>query len=319
MKNSSALVLIGGFGFVGRNILDALEQDDAFSGLSPVVIDNMSNAAPGHETLDIPAFKGNYEDPDALTFLTTLNEKPTEGRIFVFLAGETRVAESKDRPMDFIEANITQPSQFVMNAIRPGDQFILVSTAGALFDGTFEVRTDSPYCPKNFYGATKAAEEMILEKLVELRGGVFSVIRMTNVYGRFSDNKKSAIHAFTRAAISGDAVFINGDGLQSRDFIYAGDIGRGIATQAAQLRTGQPTNKVNMLGAGHSTTLMDVVEAVETAAGKTLNYEKIPAKELLATEPRDVIASADDVKVLLGDGITPFSEGIRQTYEYYKG
>lgn len=317
MKNSSALILVGGFGFVGRNILDVIGTQPEFAGLAPVVIDNMSNAAPGHEALDMPSFEANYEDADAVDFVNGVEAE--KGRIFVFLAGETRVAESKDRPLDFIEANIGAPSKFVMEAVQPGDHFILISTAGALFDGTFEVRTDSAYCPKNFYGATKAAEEMVLEKLVELRGGTFSVIRMTNVYGVFSDKKVSAIHAFTRAAIDGSDVFINGDGQQSRDFIFSGDVGRAIATQAKRVRDGEAWNKVNMIGAGTSTTLMDVVSAIEAAAGNALNYTKIPAKELLATEPRDVIANADDVSVLLGNGITSLGDGIRATHAYYKG
>lgn len=316
MKNSTTMVLVGGYGFVGRNIIDVLQNEQGFEGLNPVIIDDMSNAAPGHETLDYPAHKGGYQEAGAVEFANAQGEGD-EGRIIVFLAGETRVAESKDRPMDFIEANITAPSRFVMEAVKPGDYFVLISTAGALFDGTFEVSVDSAYCPKNFYGATKAAEEMVLEKLVELRGGKFSVIRMTNVYGKFSDKKKSAIHAFTRAVIEGSSVFINGDGRQSRDFVYSGDVGRGIATLAARLREGVKTKKINMLGSGCSTTLMDVVAAVEAAASKPLNYEKIPAKELLATEPRDVIASASDVRELLGDQITPFAEGIQHTHDYY--
>ena len=315
-KNASSLILVGGFGFVGRNILDNVMNDPQFAHLTPTVVDNLSNPAPGHEDLDVEAHIGGYSEPGAIEFLNEI-EPPEGGRVFVFLAGETRVAESKDRPLDFIEANIAEPSRFVMEAVQPGDHFILISTAGALFDGTFEVSVDSPYCPKNFYGATKAAEEMVLEKLVGLRGGSFSVIRLTNVYGKFSDNKKSAIHAFTRAAIAGDSVFINGDGQQSRDFIYAGDVGYGIATLARKLVAGEDTNPVNMLGAGHSTTLMDVVHAIEEATGKPLSYEKIPAKELLATEPRDVIANPRDVTVLLEDHITPFVEGIRQTHAYY--
>jgi len=317
MKNTSTMILVGGYGFVGRNILDLLARDPAFEALSPVVIDDLSNAAPGHAALDLPDFLGTYDDPEALSFVEAQDNGGSGGRIFVFLAGETRVAESKDRPMDFIEANITAPSRFVMEAVRPGDRFILISTAGALFDGTFEVRTSSAYCPKNFYGATKAAEEMILRKLVELRGGTFAVVRMTNVFGTFSDRKKSAIHAFTRAAIAGEKVFINGDGLQSRDFIYAGDVARGILTLAARMRDGAPAETVHMLGSGVSTTLMQVVAAIEEVSGKPLAREKVPATELLATEPRDVMANSEDVRVLLGETITPFREGIRRTHDYY--
>ncbi|MEL6914392.1 MAG: NAD-dependent epimerase/dehydratase family protein [Pseudomonadota bacterium] len=317
MKNATPLALIGGFGFVGRNVIEAVSHNPAFAGLTPAVVDDLSNAAPGHETLDIPHVAAGYGAPEAAEFLDGLDSDG--GRIFVFLAGETRVAESKDRPLDFIDANIANPARFVRAAVRPGDAFILVSTAGALFDGTFEVSVTSPYCPKNFYGATKAAEEMILEKLVTLQGGTFRVVRLTNVFGRHSHKKKSAIHAFTRAAIAGARVTINGDGGQSRDFIYAGDVGRGIATLAARLRAGEPTAPINMLGSGRSTTLLDVVAAIEEATGQPLAYDKVPAAELLATEPRDVIANPEDVRALLGEGITPFVEGIRATHAFYAG
>ncbi len=310
-----ALILIGGFGFVGRNILDIQRADKKFAAFTPIVIDDLSNACPGHDQLDVERHIGPYQAAEATAFLEGLGDG---ARTFVFLAGETRVAESKDRPLDFIEANISEPARFVLQNLRPGDHFILISTAGALFDGSFEITVNSAYCPKNFYGATKAAEEMVLEKLVTMRGGAFSIIRMTNVFGRFSDNKKSAIHAFTRAVITGDTVTLNGDGRQTRDFIYAGDVGFGIATLAERARCGQPTEPVNMLGSGASVSLMDAVHAIEKSSGKSLNYKQIEAADLLATEPRDVIASPADIRVLLGDGLTPFDEAIRQTYEYYR-
>lgn len=311
---TTPLILIGGFGFVGRNILDVVRDTPDFGDFAPMVVDDLSNACPGHEDLDISCHIGPYQAPEAVAFLEALPQDP---RTFVFLAGETRVAESRDRPLDFIAANISEPSKFVMEAVRPGDHFILISTAGALFDGTFEVSVDAPYCPKNFYGASKAAEEMVLEKLVELRGAKFSVVRLTNVFGVHSVKKKSAIHAFTRAAIAGDTVTVNGDGKQSRDFIFSRDVGFGVATLADRVRRGAATNKVNMLGSGVSTSLMDVIDTIETATGNPLKYNQIPAEDLIATEPRDVIARKSDVLVLLEGHITPFEDGIRATYEYY--
>ncbi len=316
MNNTSTLILIGGFGFVGRNIIEQIQAAPEFNSLTPVIVDNLSNPAPGYEALDLPSHLGAYDTPEALDFVNQQGDAE-HGRTFIFLAGETRVAESKDRPLDFIDANIVDPARFVMQAVRPNDNFILISTAGALFDGMTEVSVTSPVNPKSFYGATKAAEEMILEKMVLLRGGNFRVVRLTNVFGKYSDNKKSAIHAFTRAAIAHEKVTINGDGDQSRDFIYAGDVGYGIATLASQMLAGKETAPVNMLGSGISTSLMDVVDAIERVTGRSLNYQKVPAKELLATEPRDVSANKDDVRVVLGDHITVFLDGLRETYNYY--
>ncbi len=311
---SSPVILIGGFGFVGRNIIDVIQENNLFSDMKPIVVDDLSNACPGYETLDVESCIGPYQSSKVVDFLNSYNNK---SRTFVFLAGETRVAESKDRPLDFIAANITEPSEFVMNVVKPHDHFILISTAGALFDGETEVSVDAPYSPKNFYGASKAAEEMILEKLTELKGAKFSIIRLTNVYGIHSDLKKSAIHAFTRACIDGSQVVINGDGQQSRDFIFSRDVGFGIATLANKVLNGEITHKINMLGSGVSTTLWDVVSTIENTSGKKLNYKQILAEDLIATEPRDVIANKDDIKVLLGEDRTAFKDGIRMTYEYY--
>lgn len=316
MRKKSLLVLVGGFGFVGRNILENLTTNKAFSEFVPVVIDDLSNACPCYEKVGVNYYAGTYQSKGAQDFLDRF-EADYDSRVFVFLAGETRVAESRERPLDFIQANIAQPSQFVTDTIKQSDKFILISTAGALFDGTFEVSVNSPYCPKNFYGATKAAEEMILGKLVEMQGGEFRVVRFTNVFGRFSDKKKSAIHAFTRAILKDQSVTINGDGKQSRDFIFASDVGFGVAELARRMREGSADHEVYMLGSGQSVTLWDVVEALEGVTGRTLAYQQNAATELLQTEPRDVVASQEDVRVLLEGHLTDFSEGIRQTSQYY--
>lgn len=316
MNIQTPLILIGGFGFVGRNIIDVVANKSCFSMLSPVVVDDLSNAAPGYKETGVPFHAGDYNDEAAVSFINGVGGDAP--RVFVFLAGETRVAESRERPLDFVDANIAKPARFVMETVRKGDKFILVSTAGALFDGTFEIAVDSPYCPKNFYGSTKAAEEMILEKLVDLRAGDFSITRLTNVFGKFSSRKKSAIHAFTRAVIAGRKVTLNGDGQQTRDFIYAGDVGTGIARLATRMCAGEEVCRVHTLGAGKTTALFEVVSAIEAAAGKPLEVERAPATELLATEPRRVTVLPSDVRVLLDDEITGFKDGIRATHDWYR-
>lgn len=312
MHSRPSLILLGGFGFVGRNMLDQLANGPAIDTFDPVVVDDLSMAVAGHEDLGITHHIGAYDAPASLEFVNAIEGQ----RVFVLLAGETRVAESRERPLDFIAANVEAPARFVTQALRPGDGFILVSTAGALFDGTAPLTLETAYSPKNFYGATKAAEEMLLEKLVEMQGGRFSIVRLTNVYGAFSDRKKSAIHAFSRAVHSGTEVTINGDGLQSRDFVYAGDVGRGIIELARQVSAGT-AEPVNMIGSGASENLLDVVRTIETAAGRPLARKHLPAKELLATEPRDVIVDPIQGRALLGGKPTSFADGIAATVAYY--
>ena len=313
---AAPLILIGGLGFVARNIIQVAQSgaEHPPHRFSITAVDDLSNAAPGYGALtDVAVVPADYGAPESHEALNAISGP----RTFVFLAGETRVAESKDRPLDFIEANIAHPARFVMKTVRPGDRFVLTSTAGALFDGSIRIRADSAYCPRNFYGASKAAEEMLLEKLVKLRGGTFSIVRMTNVYGRFSERKLSAIHAFVRAAVEGREITISGDGNQTRDFIYAGDAGRGILTLVHRNLSEGDAPKVSLLGSGVSISINAVVAAIEPGTGRPLARRYVENAALLKTEPRDVMVDESDVGVLLADGITPLTEGLTATCAYY--
>ncbi len=312
-SNSQPVVLIGGFGFVGRNILEQMQLSKP-SQYRPLVIDDLSNACPGHEDLSLPSLADSYSSAAVADFL---DNEAKGRRTFIFLAGETRVAESRERPIDFIHANIVEPSKFVMEHVSQGDSFILISTAGALYDGTFEIVADSPFCPKNFYGASKAAEEMLLEKLVELKGATYAVVRMTNVYGPFSERKKSAIHAFIRAAINGTEILVNGDGEQTRDFIFSGDVARGILNVVDAIHGEGDLRKVNLLGQGTSTSLNDIIAAIEVTANCKLNCQRVESAALVATEPRDVRVAHGEVVKTLGNTITPLPDGLEATYDYY--
>ncbi len=313
-KPESPLVLIGGLGFIGRNIIEVAQSVPLPRSFKITAVDDLSNAAPGHNTLqNTLCIETDYNASEAHEGLS----KIMGSRTFVFLAGETRVAESKERPLDFIEANITNPARFVMNVVRTGDHFILASTAGALFDGSFPIRAESTYCPKNFYGASKAAEEIILEKLVELRGASFSIVRMTNVYGKFSERKVSAVHTFIRAAMEGGEVFISGDGNQTRDFVYAGDVALGILKLVILNLSGMETKKVVLFGSAVSTSINNLVAEIEDAIGCALAHKYIENADLLNTEPRDVIVDTSDMVKVLGDKVTPLSDGLLASQAYY--
>ena len=77
MQNSSPLVLVGGFGFVGRNIIEQVQTDPAFSGLAPVIVDNLTNPAPGYEDLDLPHHIGGYQEQAAIDFVSGRSEEHT--------------------------------------------------------------------------------------------------------------------------------------------------------------------------------------------------------------------------------------------------
>lgn len=309
---SHDLVLIGGAGFIGRNILDAL-SGAGDTGLRPVVIDDLSSAAPG-SLPDLPVYHGRYQDPGVPGFLDSLGGGP---RILVLLAGETRVKDSAERPLDFITANVLEPAGFALSALRPGDHLLMFSTAGALFDGTAPITEDLPVSPKNVYGASKAAGELVLAQIAAQRDARLTVLRPTNVYGPHSQHKKSAIHAFVRATLAGQALTLHGDGEQSRDFVYAPDLARAVTDIARALAAGHDVAPVQMLASGQSVPLNAVLTAITKAHGSTLEVTRIAAQALLATEPRDVIADQGAISPFLAGQVTGLDAGIAATYDWY--
>lgn len=310
---SHDLVLIGGAGFIGRNILDAL-ADPRCASLRAAVIDDLSSAAPGALPDSLPVHHGRYQEPDAMGFLDSLGGGP---RILVLLAGETRVKDSAERPLDFISANVSEPAGFALQALRPGDHLLLFSTAGALFDGTAPITRGLPVSPKNVYGASKAAGELVLAQIAAQRGARLTVLRPTNVYGPHSQHKKSAIHAFVRATLAGQPLTLHGDGEQSRDFVYAPDLARAVTEIALTLAAGRDVAPVQMLASGQSVTLNAVLAAIATAHGTPPQVTRIAAEALLATEPRDVIADPAAISPFLAGQGTGLGAGIAATYDWY--
>lgn len=317
-KMRQTIFLIGGFGFVGRNIIDHIQANHTlFPKCEIMVIDNLSNAADQYETVECATLLEDYNSSSTYDFVRK-NSQNTLARTFIFLAGETRVAESKDRPLDFIHANISEPARFINDNLNEGDKFILVSTAGALFDGTTEITENTPISPKNFYGATKAGEELILQHMVNSKGGEFKVVRMTNVYGKFSDKKKSAIHSFVRASLDNTTITVNGDGKQTRDFVFASDVGRAISNLALRRKWSARDPKVHILGSGHSTSLNEVIESIQQISKYNFSISQVSATELLKTEPRDVLIAKNSVSQLFDGDLTSLEAGIRSTFHYYK-
>lgn len=280
-------VLVGGLGFIGSNILEQLliGHDASPYFEKVIVIDNYSNNATVKEAWGQKCIilKNSYNDGMVSEALSSLKGPTT----FLFLAGETRVAESVKRPVDFLQANIMDPATFVVKNVRANDDFILASTAGALFDGKETIGAESVINPKNVYGASKAAQELLLRRMVEAQDGQFGVVRFSNVYGRYSSKKKSAIHAFVRAALASEEIVVNGDGNQTRDFIYAGDLAK-LVLSYANPENIQVRPSVATIASGNSESLKAILEYLENYLTTDLNVKFTENSELLKSEPRNV-------------------------------
>ena len=221
-------VITGGAGFIGKNLV--LELLNRFQHV--LVIDKLSWEESGYEDIEIVKdFSGQ------LTYLQRDLTKSIDldfsewfsadgGDVIVHLAAMSGVKECSAVPLSAFYINLEATFSLLDGAADFGAKCFVYASSGAVVAGSpMECPTEiSPPRPANVYGSMKAAAEQLCRGFHEERGLSTAALRFSNVYGPHSAHKTSAAHAFIRSALSGKPMEVHGDGKQTRDFVFVGDV-----------------------------------------------------------------------------------------------
>ena len=290
-------MVTGGAGFIGSHVVEALlaRGDDV------VVIDDMSNGK--HENVPEGA---RLEINDVREFL----DEYFEGvEVCFHLAAQVDVRAAVERPDFDAYVNVLGTIRVLEAARDHGTQVVLASTGGAIYgecDGPAPESAER--LPMSPYGVSKLAAEEYLAAYNRLYGTKHVSLRYGNVYGPRQDPKGEAgvVAIFLGALAEGRKPRIFGEGKQTRDYVYAGDVAR--ATLAAAGRGG-----VFNVGTGIETSVLELYELCRKVAGVDLEPELAPAR--LGEIERSVL---DVSKAKHELGWTPqveFEDGLRRTWE----
>jgi UDP-glucose 4-epimerase len=289
----------GGAGFIGSHVVDALVA----RGDEVHVVDNFATGRRENLTPQATLHERDIREP--------LDELFAEIRaeVVVHLAAQADVGTSVERPLFDAEVNVIGTLN-VLEAARPhGAQVVFSSTGGAIY-GECErpAREDDERRPLSPYGTAKLAAEEYLATWNRLYGTRHVALRFANVYGprQLAKLEGGVVAIFTDRLRSGAPVTIFGDGEQTRDYIYVGDV---VAAVLAAIRR---DGGVYNVGTGSETSVNELFEQCRRVGGVDAEPTHAPAR------PGDVLHSVLDVsrseRELEWRPQTPLAEGLRLTW-----
>jgi len=259
-------LVTGGAGFIGSNLVDALLA----RGDEVTVVDNLSTGrrvnlepglAAGAELVEM-----DIRDGDALSRLAA-QERPE--RIF-HLAAQIDVRKSLADP--FFDAGINVGGTAnVLEAARASEcgRVVSISTGGAIYgEGEGQqlpLVEDAPIAPLSAYGQSKFAAEGYVSLYERLYGVSGVSLRLGNVYGPRQDplGEAGVIAIFCGLLKDGGRPTIFGDGTQTRDYIYVGD----VVSAALAAGESEATGAIN-IGTGVETDVLELIEALKQLSGQ---------------------------------------------------
>jgi UDP-glucose 4-epimerase len=300
-----AVLVTGGAGFIGSHVAEAL----AARGDDVVVLDDLSSGKRENLPEVVEFVEGDIRDPLVVGDLFARVE-PTA---CYHLAAQIDVRVSVARPDHDAAINVLGTVN-VLEAARPhGTRIVFSSTGGAIYgecDGP--APEDAPRLPIAPYGTSKLAAEEYLATYNRLYGTGHVSLRYGNVYGPRQDphGEAGVVAIFFNALRAGETPKVFGDGRQTRDYVYVGDVAR--ATVAAAEHDG-----VYNVGTGRETSVVELLELCQRIAGTSFEPEFAPARP--GEIQRAVVDPSRAVDELGWRPEHNLEDGLRETWEFFRG
>ena len=248
------------------------------------------------------------------------------------LAAQAGVRYSIENPQAYIDANIVGFINILEGCRHFGVNNLCYASSSSVYglNESYPFSTsDNVDHPMSLYAATKKANELMAHTYSHLYGISTTGLRFFTVYGPWG-RPDMALFLFTKAALEGKPIKVFNNGEMLRDFTYVDDIVEGItrvidnpakSNQAWSGKTPDPScssapYKVYNIGNNNPVKLMDFIEAIEKALGKTIEKQFLP---LQAGDVPATYANVDDlVRDMDYQPATPVQQGIDNFVAWYR-
>ena len=301
------ILVTGGAGFIGSHLLQLLQGQQ---GVQVVAYDNLSSGRREHVPKGIRLVEGDVRDAEALANLFASEAFDS----VVHLAAQTMVPYSLSHPEEDCQINLLGLINILECCRKYAVKHIVFSSSAAVYGDNLNIplHEEEKPMPTSAYGITKMASEHYLRMYHDLYGLNTTVLRFANVYGerQGAGGEGGVVSIFCKLLAAGQGVTVFGNGEQTRDFVYAGDIAEAL-WRGSQLEGHHVIN----ISTQKETSVNQLLAAFKQAVGREFPVKYAPIRE--GDIFRSVLANGRCVELL---GFCPamnLQEGVARTYTDY--
>lgn len=301
------VLVTGGAGFIGSHLVDRL----VLEGHEVVVVDNLStgkrrniNRAARFYKMDIQSWRLER---------VFRNERPN---VVMHLAAQMDVRKSVEDPMFDAQVNVLGTLNVLQQAVKHGVRKVIFSSSGGAIYGeqeTYPAPETHVTKPLSPYGLSKLCGEQYLSYYQRVSGLQAVSLRYANVYGPRQDPEGEAgvVAIFIQKMLNNEQAVINGNGRQTRDFVFVEDV-----VEANLAMMGQETQGTYNVGTGVETSINDLFRILVQHTGSNCKEIHGPAKK--GEQARSVIDCTKLRHEVSWEPKADLSEGLKKTVEYFR-
>ncbi|MEP7287601.1 MAG: NAD-dependent epimerase/dehydratase family protein [Chloroflexota bacterium] len=321
MSRQKRILVTGGAGFIGTNLIPLLLQ----RGYHVTVLDNLSTGSSKNlRDTTVDFVEGDILDVDLVNRVVAGHDG------VVHLAAQTGVPASLLNPKRDCEVNVLgtlnvleacRLAMLEQEAIDSAAKYnqskreplrmVFASSNAPLGRQAPPANEDKAALPISPYGASKLAGEGYCLAYHGSWGVRTIALRFGNVYGPFSGHKGSVVAKFFTDISTKGKITIDGDGQQSRDFIYVGDLCRAIVLALESKVSGE----IFQISAGVETTILELASLVQKTVQSTVTLEHGASRQGDIQKNYSTITKAR--QVLKWEPVVKLEDGLRHTWEWF--
>ena len=301
------ILVTGGAGFIGSHVAQAYVD----AGHEVLVLDNLSSGKKGNVPERARFVFGDVGSETAVEAVRTFRPE-----VINHHAAQINVRKSVADPVFDARENILGTLTLLEAARKEGVRKVIFASSGGAGYGEqedFPADEEHPLRPVSPYGVAKVAVELYLHFYRVQYGLAYTALRYANVYGPRQDphGEAGVVAIFSERLLRGQTAIVNGDGEQTRDYVYVGDL---VRANLAALARGDGLG-IN-IGTGIETNVNTLFRKLRDLAGS--RQEEIHGPAMPGEQSRSVIGNALAFNELGWYPETSLDDGLALTLAYFR-